>query len=145
MHDYPSTVSFLTEPEKKEATSRLKRDRSSLTDEFDMKSFWAALKDWKIWVHMLITIGVYTPLYSYSLFLLTIIRSLGYKNNTAQLLTVLPYAVACVFCIGAGYLADKYKTRGVFMIFFMCMSKVLLFDFSHPVSSELIILMAVPH
>jgi hypothetical protein len=33
-----------------------------------------ALKDWKIWVHMFITIGIYTPLYSISLFMPTIVR-----------------------------------------------------------------------
>ncbi|KAL1845501.1 hypothetical protein Daus18300_014515 [Diaporthe australafricana] len=119
MHDYPSTAPFLSAPERKEVTARLKRDRSSLADEFDMKYFWAALKDWKIWVHMFITIGVYTPLYSYALFLPTIVADLGFKNTTAQLLTVPPYFVACFFCIGAGYLADKFKTRGVFMIGFM--------------------------
>lgn len=36
--------------------------------------------------HQLITIGIYTPLYSYSLFLPTIVQGLGYTNNTAQLM-----------------------------------------------------------
>ena len=36
-------------------------------------------------VHMFITIGVYTPLYSFSLFLPTIVANLGYTENTAQL------------------------------------------------------------
>ena len=57
MNDYPSTAKFLTETEKKEVARRLEEDRSSLADEFDMKYFWHALQDWKIWVHMLITIG----------------------------------------------------------------------------------------
>lgn len=122
MYDYPSNAPFLTAPERKEVTARLKRDRSSLADEFDMKYFWAALKDWKIWVHMFITIGVYTPLYSYALFLPTIVADLGYKNTTAQLLSVPPYFVACIFCIGAGYLADRMKQRGIFMIGFMCIA-----------------------
>ena len=34
---------------------------------------------------MFITIGVYTPLYSFSLFLPTIVANLGYTENTAQL------------------------------------------------------------
>lgn len=119
MYDYPQTAPFLTEAERKEVSNRLKRDRSSLADEFDMKYFWSAMKDWKIWVHMLITIGVYTPLYSYALFLPTIVAGLGYKNTTAQLLSVPPYFVACFFCIAAGYAADRLQTRGVFMIGFM--------------------------
>lgn len=124
MNDYPATAKFLSEPERVEVLARLKRDRSSLADEFDMKYFWAAIGDWKIWVHMFITIGVYTGLYSYALFLPTIVRDLGYKNNTAQLMTVPPYIVACVFCISAGWLADRLGHRGLFMMFFMCMAYV---------------------
>lgn len=123
MYDYPNTAKFLSPSEKEEVISRLKRDRSSLADEFDMKYFWAALKDWKIWVHMVITIGVYTGLYSYALFLPTIVRDLGtYNNHTSQLMTVPPYIVACIFCIGAGWYADKKGQRGIFMIGFMCMA-----------------------
>ncbi|KAL5337992.1 major facilitator superfamily domain-containing protein [Aspergillus crustosus] len=118
MNDYPDTAKFLTQGEKDEVHRRLKEDRSSLADEFDMKYFWAALKDWKVWVHMFITFGVYTPLYSFSLFLPTIVSSLGYQNETAQLMTVPPYVVACVFCIGGGFLADKQGQRGLYMIFF---------------------------
>lgn len=124
MNDYPATAKFLSEPEREEVLARLKRDRSSLADEFDMKYFWAAIGDWKIWVHMFITIGVYTGLYSYALFLPTIVRDLGYKNNTAQLMTVPPYVVACVFCVSAGWLADRLGQRGLFMMFFMCMAYV---------------------
>jgi len=57
MHDYPGTAKFLTEGERKEISRRLEHDRSSLADEFGMKYFWHAIKDWKIWVHMFITIG----------------------------------------------------------------------------------------
>ncbi|RYP67946.1 hypothetical protein DL771_006979 [Monosporascus sp. 5C6A] len=97
MQDYPATAKFLSPAEKQEVQRRLEEDRSALADEFDLKYFWHALKDWKIWVHMFITIGVYTPLYR---------------------MTVPPYVVACFFCIGAGFLADRWGQRGIFMIFF---------------------------
>jgi len=106
-----------------------------LADEYDIKYFWHAVKDWKIWVNLLITIGyivsplppslplcqltlpgIYTPLYSISLFLPTIVRTLGYTNNMAQLMTVPPYVVACIVCIASGFMADRFKTRGVFLI-----------------------------
>jgi hypothetical protein len=35
-------------------------------------------------------------------------------------MTVPPYAVACLFTIGAGWGADKLKTRGLFMAGFEC-------------------------
>ncbi|KAL2825350.1 major facilitator superfamily domain-containing protein [Aspergillus cavernicola] len=118
MNDYPDTAKFLTQEEKNEVSRRLEEDRSSLADEYNMKFFWDAVKDWKIWVHMFITVGVYTPLYSFSLFLPTIVSSLGYENEQAQLMTVPPYVVACVFCIGGGFLADRQRQRGLYMIFF---------------------------
>ncbi|RDW82361.1 putative transporter-1 [Coleophoma cylindrospora] len=119
--DYPETAKFLTPAEKIEVSRRLVADRNSLADDFDMKYVWDALKDWKIYVHMFITIGIYTPLYSISLFLPTIIRTMGngkYSAETSQLLTVPPYVVGCIFTIGAGYYADKLKQRGLFMLAF---------------------------
>ena len=41
---------------------------------------------------------------------------MGFSNERAQLLTVPPYVVACFFTIGGGYFADKYQTRGPFMM-----------------------------
>ena len=97
---------------------RLVHDRGDLADEFDMRYFWDALKDWKIYVHMLITIGIYTPVYSFSLFLPTIIRNMGYSSTQAQLMSVPPYAVGCIVTIGAGYLGDRFRRRGIFMLLF---------------------------
>lgn len=67
---------------------------------------------------MFITVGIYTPLYCISLFLPTIIKNLGYSAEQSQLMTVPPYVVACIFTIGAGYVADKMKQRGIFMLGF---------------------------
>lgn len=95
--DNVHSATFLTEEEKAEVERRLVADRSNLADEFDLKYFFDALKDWKIYVHMLNTIGICTPLYSVSLFLPTIIKVIGngqYSANTAQLLSVPPYVVA---------------------------------------------------
>ncbi|EKD13341.1 uncharacterized protein L3040_002798 [Drepanopeziza brunnea f. sp. 'multigermtubi'] len=116
IYDYPRTAQFLSDEERTEVERRLKADRSSLADEFNLKFAKDALTDWKIYAHMLITIGIYTPLYSVSLFLPTIVKNMGYTNETSQLMTVPPYAVACVFTIGTGYLADRLKQRGIFML-----------------------------
>lgn len=58
----------------------------------------------------------FASVYSFSLFLPTIIRDLGHANEKAQLMTVPPYVVACFFCILTGYLADRLQTRGIVMI-----------------------------
>ncbi|KAI5845126.1 major facilitator superfamily domain-containing protein [Morchella snyderi] len=122
INDYPETAKFLTPEEKTEVTRRLKADRTSLADEYNIKYFFHAIKDWKIYVHMLITIGIYTPLYSFSLFLPTIVKVMGYTNEQSQLMTVPPYVFACAATITGGYLADKKGQRGVFMIFFCVLS-----------------------
>ncbi|KAL6243873.1 hypothetical protein RBB50_009307 [Rhinocladiella similis] len=116
MTDYPSEAKFLTPAERVEVARRLAEDRSVLAEEFDIKYFYHAIQDWKIWLHVLITICTFTPVYSIALFLPTIVSTLGYANETAQLMSVPPYVVACFFCISTGVLADKLRTRGVFML-----------------------------
>lgn len=116
MYDYPDTAKFLKPEEKVEVTRRLAADRGALDDKFDKKYIVDALKDWKIWVMCAITIGIFTPLYCISLFLPSIVKGLGYKDGTAQLMSAPPYIVACFCCIVAGYSADKLKSRGVFII-----------------------------
>ncbi|KAF8439207.1 major facilitator superfamily domain-containing protein [Terfezia claveryi] len=124
INDYPETAKFLTQEEKDEVHRRLKLDRTSLADEFNMKYFFHAIQDWKIYIHMLITIGIYTPLYSFSLFLPTIVSAMGHTNNKAQLMTVPPYVAACITTILGGWLADRHKQRGIYMIFFCALSIV---------------------
>ncbi len=60
------------------------------------------------WIFFLILI----PIYSYSLFLPSIIEGLGYSNVTAQLFTVPPNFLAFLVVIGVSFLSDKLKMRG---------------------------------
>ncbi|CCU77017.1 MFS nicotinic acid transporter Tna1 [Blumeria hordei DH14] len=117
VHDYPASAKFLNAEERREVQRRLLEDDRS-SDEFSVKFFYQALRDWKIWVMMFITIGIFTPLYSISLFLPTIINQFGYSSNTSQLLTVPPYLVACFCTIVGNYAADKMRQRGPFLLGF---------------------------
>jgi len=67
---------------------------------------------------MILTIGLFTPLYSFAFFLPTIVKDLGYTNEIAQLMSVPPYVVACFFTITGSYFSDKVGQRGVFMLGF---------------------------
>lgn len=69
-------------------------------------------KDWKEMLQSLTCLGTLCPLYSFSLFLPTIIAGLGYKGTQAQLLTVPPYAVAAALTIFVGWFADRTRWRG---------------------------------
>jgi MFS family permease len=118
MADYPDTAKFLSPVEKREVVRRLEEDRGALDDGWDTRYVWDAVTDWKIWLQMFINICLYMPLYSISFFLPTIVRDLGYKASTAQIMTAPPYLVACVCCILGGYLADRLHQRGLFIIGF---------------------------
>lgn len=118
MHDYPSTAKFLTAPEREEVVRRLKEDQPILSDQFKRQFIIDALKDWKIYIQMVIFFGILTPLYSVSIFLPTIVKGLGYTNEIAQLMSAPPYFVACMCTLFAGYWSDKQGHRGVYIVFF---------------------------
>lgn len=52
---------------------------------------------------------------SISVFLPTIVKTLGYANAEAHLMTVPPYACACVTMLVAAYISDRIKLRGPFV------------------------------
>lgn len=79
---------------------------------------WQAIKDWKIYIHMLVCMAGFCPIYSIALFLPTIIKNMGYTANNAQLMSVPPYCFACVFTIAASWYADRVRQRGVFLMGF---------------------------
>jgi len=93
-------------------------DHGHLSNEFNVKYVYQALRDWKIYIHMLICMAGFCPIYSFSMFLPTIIKNMGYTANNAQLMSVPPYVCACFFTIGASWLADRYRQRGVFLLGF---------------------------
>ena len=95
--DFPDDATFLSPLEKHVVIARLKKDgqASHRYETFKWKYFFAAYKDWKTYTGMIMYMGVDGSLYAFSLFLPSIINSLGYTATRAQLLTVPPYAVAC--------------------------------------------------
>jgi cyanate permease len=109
---------FLTTKERDEVERRLAADHGPLSNDFGYKYVFQALRDWKIYIHMLICMAGFCPIYSFSLFLPTIIKNMGYSANQAQLMSVPPYVVACFFTIIASWVADRVKQRGVFMLGF---------------------------
>lgn len=109
---------FLSTEERAEVERRLAVDHGKLSNTFEYRYVFQAIKDWKIYIHMLICMAGFCPIYSFSLFLPTIIKHMGYTANDAQLMSVPPYVVACFFTITASWIADRYKQRGIFMLGF---------------------------
>ncbi|KAF2795769.1 high-affinity nicotinic acid transporter [Melanomma pulvis-pyrius CBS 109.77] len=116
--DYPATATFLTAKERTEVQRRLHADSGHLSNDFNTKYIWQAITDWKIYIHMLICMAGFCPIYSFALFLPTIIKNMGYTANNAQLMSVPPYVCACGFTIAASYFADRFRKRGVFLLGF---------------------------
>lgn len=112
------SAKFLSTEEKAEVERRLASDHGNLSNVFAYKYVFQAIKDWKIYIHMLICMAGFCPIYSFALFLPTIIKNMGYTANEAQLMSVPPYVVACFFTITASWFADRIKQRGVFMLGF---------------------------
>jgi nitrate/nitrite transporter NarK len=96
--DFPSDATFLTEEEKKIVRLRLEGDgqHGARDEKFKWSEFKASFSDWKTWTGMVMYMGVDGALYAFSLFLPSIIFEMGYKTLQAQLMSVAPYAFACV-------------------------------------------------
>ncbi|KAF2245582.1 MFS general substrate transporter [Trematosphaeria pertusa] len=112
--DFPDTARFLTPEEKLRALRRLRADNQAPAEQekLSRKYVFAACKDWKTWAYALQYMGVLCPLYSFSLFLPTILLGMGYQGTKAQLMSVPPYAVAAAMTVFIGWLADRTKWRG---------------------------------
>ncbi|KAE9985322.1 hypothetical protein EG328_007575 [Venturia inaequalis] len=118
----PAHAKFLTPSERTTALHRLKLDsHGSATSTVDTESFswhWVrlAILNWNTVLLSLNFFAIITPIYSYSLFLPTIIKSLGYTSVRAQLFTVPPNILAFFSVILVSHLSDKYRMRGPFII-----------------------------
>ncbi|KAF7332187.1 MFS transporter [Mycena kentingensis (nom. inval.)] len=74
------------------------------------------LTDFQAWVTGIAYLGLIVSLYSFSLFLPTIVAGLGYKGKDAQLRTVPPYAPATVLTVVVAFLSDRLRWRGPFIL-----------------------------
>jgi sugar phosphate permease len=115
--DWPDTAGFLTPDERLRLCWRLTNDKQASTaEDYDKRHIYAALRDWKTWLFSIMFIGCCLPLYSFSLFLPTILRGMGYTGTHAQLLSVPPYASAAAATVLVGWLADRTRVRGYFNV-----------------------------
>ncbi|GFF54656.1 uncharacterized transporter C1002.16c [Aspergillus udagawae] len=128
IHDFPETATFLTEEERRWVIHKLRSQSGRDTTQdgavheesrFRVRYVIDALTDWQIYVALFMYWGITTPLYGISYFLPSIIKDLGYKSSTAQLLTVPIYIAAAIVAVVAAWLSDRRKQRSPFILFFM--------------------------
>ncbi|KAH7362796.1 major facilitator superfamily domain-containing protein [Plectosphaerella cucumerina] len=102
VYDFPDdpNTTFLSPEDKARAIKRLKEDhQASAKHNFSMNFFYQALRDWKMWLAMIIYSGCTIPLYAFSMFLPTIIHDLGWSTSVVQ------YARRGIFNVGCSIIA----------------------------------------
>ncbi|KAJ9092764.1 hypothetical protein QFC19_008619 [Naganishia cerealis] len=120
-------ASFLTEEERLLVVDRLQRDKPSGSLGADAERFsWTqvnrAIFSIQTWLSASAYFCILTALYSFGLFVPTIINGLGYTAVRAQLFSVPPYAVAAALTVLAAFVSDRYKIRGPVMLCFLPLS-----------------------
>lgn len=87
------------------------------TETFQWSEVLRGLLSPSTWLSAFSYFGILAGLYSFGLFLPTIIVELGYTANEAQLWSVIPYAVASILTVLIALISDRLKLRGVIMLF----------------------------
>ncbi|KAI7881293.1 MFS general substrate transporter [Lichtheimia hyalospora FSU 10163] len=110
--DYPETSTFLSATEKEAIVYMIDHDSPAKEKHFSWRQVAMALMDWKTYAVGSIQLFTAVCMYSFSLFLPSIIVGMGYNNIHAQLMSAPPYAVACTLTMICAYTSDKYVERG---------------------------------
>ncbi|KEP55625.1 MFS general substrate transporter [Rhizoctonia solani 123E] len=120
----PETTKRLNETERKLALSRLRREVAPEGNEINWKHVIVSLADYKAWIVCLIYQSLSVALASISVFLPSIIKSLGYTDAKAQIMTVPPYACACIVMIVVAKVSDRLNIRGPFVAAALALSGI---------------------
>lgn len=116
----PTTASFLNEEERESLVILREYEvgQTKAAQEFNKQDAIDGFKDWKTW---LVAAGQYcqnSMLYSFSVFLPTIISQIGggWSNIEVQALTVPVYVLGGCTYIGLSRISDKVQQRGPFVM-----------------------------
>ncbi|KAJ8455309.1 hypothetical protein ONZ51_g12519 [Trametes cubensis] len=88
-------------------------------EQFEWGEVMRGIKDPQVWMTAVSYMGIIISLYSFSLFLPTIVAGLGYSGGAAQLHTVPPYVPAVVLTVVVAVASDRLKWRGPFILMFL--------------------------
>lgn len=117
IYNYPATARFFSEKEKAFIQARLEADSDATqTEGFTWPEARKAFTEIKVYLYCLGFHTMSLPLYTLSLFLPSIIKSLGYTAAQAQLLTVPPYALAFILTVTVAIASERTHKRAVFII-----------------------------
>ncbi|KAI0268207.1 MFS general substrate transporter [Gloeopeniophorella convolvens] len=89
------------------------------TEAFEWREVRRGIFEIQVWLTAISYMGIIVSLYSFSLFLPTIIAGLGFSGEKAQLHTVPPYVPATFLTVFVSYFSDRYRLRGPVIL--MCL------------------------
>ncbi|KAF8424848.1 major facilitator superfamily domain-containing protein [Tirmania nivea] len=113
----PCTATFLNPREQFIAYQRMKREHhDSANHKITAKHVARAIANWNNTVCALGFFLLNITVQSFSLFLPTILNDLGWAATKAQLYSVPPYVVACIWSIFVAYLSDRTRLRGAYLM-----------------------------
>jgi sugar phosphate permease len=108
--DRPHNTRWLTPRERDVATYRMMRDGNRTHGKIHWKVVLKQLQDWRLAFNIAIYMGQVLSTYTIATFTPIIVRTMGYDNVQAQLMTAPPYCVAFVMVFVMGYTSDKLKS-----------------------------------
>ncbi|EPS26485.1 hypothetical protein POX_g09219 [Penicillium oxalicum] len=121
------SASFLTPEEKEFGQERLSMDNpiartgtiAAEADSFKWSEVCRGILEPQVWFSASAYFAILSGLYSFGLFLPTIIKSLNLAKdaNEVQLWSVIPYAVAAVITVIVAIVSDRLRLRGIVMLF----------------------------
>ncbi|KAJ6781704.1 hypothetical protein PWT90_05709 [Aphanocladium album] len=126
-------ASFLTKEEKQWAVDRLEQDEGGrfsrireLEEEFQWSEVRRGFFNIQVWLNSTSYFAMVSGLYSFGLFLPTIIKEMGIARNAdqVQLWSVIPFAIATPFTVLAAFVSDRLKLRGIITLCVMPISIV---------------------
>ncbi|KAF5672309.1 allantoate permease [Fusarium heterosporum] len=115
-----TSARYLTEEERDWAVKRLQLDHG--TNEVDERFSWGEVRrgvlNLQVWLTSTAYFAILAGLYSFGLFLPTIVNDLHITSspNQAQLWSVIPYAAATPVTVLVAFLSDRLKVRGVLIL-----------------------------
>ncbi|VUC30010.1 unnamed protein product [Clonostachys rosea] len=121
--DSVETVRYFSDAEKKHARLRIKQSHSVEGSRTKPETFsWSEVRrgmlSLQVWFAGSAYFAICCALFSFSLFLPSIIVGLGYTDpNQAQLMTVPPYAAGTVMAVVISILSDRLHLRGTLSLF----------------------------
>ncbi|KAF4472145.1 major facilitator superfamily transporter [Fusarium albosuccineum] len=109
--DSPGHTSWMTDAENTCATVRLEEDNiNELQHETPMHGFMSAIKDYKVWLFMLMQNMHFSGM-SFNQFFPTIVSNLGYGKITSLLLTTPPYIFSALFSLAFARSSGFFNER----------------------------------